>query len=537
MLGDVRIVAASVFLPPVARAGLPDLTEGWADFGSDGGDFKQVWRAGQRLDPLGVAGAFVSGIDASDAQPTLYFLHTLVSHHPPRRLPSGQAIANFKTPPGMTRGMRWVDAAWPVTLFEQGALVQAGAADAVLGRLRARLEATGLYDRALLVVTADHGISFTPGSPIRGFSDAGAGGIVPVPLIVKLPADRLLLPRGTIDDRNVETIDILPTIADAIGLAPAHGMDGVSALRDRTTRPEKLVHFDQARQTRRFTPDAVARLRDAQVARKVATFGAGPWPIPALGGLGGLVGRPLDSFSIAPAGVLRMQVDDAAALEAVDLAAPLLPVQLKGRLLGLPAGAGASVPLALALNGVVAAVTRPWHPDGRWMALVPPAALRTGANELRVFTVHPSTPGTLTSTTVSATLPPGTNLLSAEAREHGVSQRGFHHAERDATTTFHWTQAEASLTAPVDRSRVPTAIELDILAAGPAGKPLRVRVDGCEILSERLPPGRWTTVVPLGACAPRSDWTTIRLLTETHRPGDRDRRRLGVALARVVLRP
>lgn len=208
---------------------------------------------------------------------------------------------------------------------------------------------------------------------------------------------------------------------------------------------------------------------------------------------------------------------------------------MKGRVLGLPPAQSASVFLAVALNGTVAAATRTWQADGRWFALLPPALLRSGPNDLRVFTVDPARPMTLVPATVSTSLPPGLNLLAPAAAEYGVAYQGFLHAELGGATPFHWTQGEAALTVPIGKARAPSSLEIEILSAGRAGKPLRVLVDDCELLSERLPEGRWSKTMELGACAPRGEWTTIRLVTETHRPGDRDRRRLGVALARVVL--
>ena len=53
----------------------------------------------------------------------------------------------------------------------------------------ARLKETGLYDRALVVVTADHGVSFTNGGPgpRHGRGPAGARGGAWVPTFVKAP--------------------------------------------------------------------------------------------------------------------------------------------------------------------------------------------------------------------------------------------------------------------------------------------------------------------------------------------------------------
>ncbi len=116
MAGDLSVVTAHLILPPAARGDLPDLTANWANFddGPDAGDdrlgdsdemsgprvirpvrnWREHWRRAIRADDLAIAEAFVNRISPDDAQPSLYFLHTLVSHHPTRWLPSGQRIAN-----------------------------------------------------------------------------------------------------------------------------------------------------------------------------------------------------------------------------------------------------------------------------------------------------------------------------------------------------------------------------------------------------------------------------------------------------------
>lgn len=537
MLADVRIVASYVLLPPEARTGLPDITRGWAGFAENDEEFRRLWRAGESMDPQATAVSFIDGIAGTDGQPTLYFMHTMVSHHPPRWLPSGQGVANFVTPPGMMPGMVWTKSGWPVAQFQQGELVQAGFVDTLVGRLRARLQAAGLYERTVVVVTSDHGISFTPGAAIRDFTEAGAAGIVPVPLIVKLPADRRILPPGTIDDRNVETIDVLPTIADSLGTTLPRPVDGSSALRERALRTDKRVYFDEARKIRRFGPDEIARLRDVERTRKAALFGTGPWPSPTPPGLELLLGRSLASLTVSDAATgPRLQIDNMFALDDVNLAGPALPVQVRGRVLGVDRGNIDSVSLAIALNGTIVATTRTWSETGLWMALFPPDRLRNGRNDLSVFSVDPSRPTTLTSARVSRNLPAGLNLLSPVAAEYGVAFDGFYHVEMAGSTPFHWTYDEARITVPIGEGQTPASLAVDVLFTGKEGKRLRILLDTCEVVSVILPLGRWSRTIPLGPCAPRGRWATIRLLSDTHRPGEQDKRRLGVALARVVLR-
>jgi hypothetical protein len=57
--------------------------------------------------------------------------------------------------------------------------MQAAYTDQLLGTIVQRLRRTGLYDRSLLVVTADHGMAFTPGEQGRArVSDGTAGQVV-----------------------------------------------------------------------------------------------------------------------------------------------------------------------------------------------------------------------------------------------------------------------------------------------------------------------------------------------------------------------
>ena len=55
------------------------------------------------------------------------------------------------------------------------------------GLLRRRLKAKGIYDRALVIVTADHGVSYRTGGPRRKPTPGNLQDIAFVPLFVKLP--------------------------------------------------------------------------------------------------------------------------------------------------------------------------------------------------------------------------------------------------------------------------------------------------------------------------------------------------------------
>jgi len=99
-------------------------------------------------------------------------------------------------------------------------------ADDELGRFFDDLRARGLYERALIVVTAGHGESLGE----RGV--VGHGGLyleqLLVPLIFKFPQAWNLTPRTLTE--SVELVDLLPTLFSLCGIPAEKDMDGRSLL-------------------------------------------------------------------------------------------------------------------------------------------------------------------------------------------------------------------------------------------------------------------------------------------------------------------
>ncbi|HEX4955725.1 MAG TPA: sulfatase [Thermoanaerobaculia bacterium] len=116
----------------------------------------------------------------------------------------------------------------PEDLTELRALYdgQIRAIDEEIGRLVARLKASGLYEKSLIVLTADHGDGFGEHGFI-GHSTAPYEELVRVPLLVKLPGGRAA---GTVVEEQVRLIDVAPTILDALGYKVRPSMDGCSLL-------------------------------------------------------------------------------------------------------------------------------------------------------------------------------------------------------------------------------------------------------------------------------------------------------------------
>ena len=145
---------------------------------------------------------------------------------------------------------------------EQRFLLQLGFVDRQLGALIRRLRGQGIYDRALIVVTADHGGSFETGvGSRRKVTRGNVDEVGPVPLFVKAPRQR----RGRVNGALARTLDVMPTIADVLD-APCPSPPTAGPPSAREARRRRLVRIP----TRDFR-------RTIQIPKRAWIGAAGPW--------------------------------------------------------------------------------------------------------------------------------------------------------------------------------------------------------------------------------------------------------------------
>ena len=525
-------------IPADMAASLPPVDQGWHEPPTDGpeGSIGERWHERHRRGRRTEVFEFIETIgEAGGGRPAFHFLHVLLPHEPFIYFPDGVRFSIETRLPGLMGRELWRNDEWAVTQAYRRHLLQAGYVDRLLGQLIARLKETGLYDRSLIVITSDHGASFRPGGPFRRLTRETGRDILPVPLLIKQPHQT----EGVVDDRNVESIDIVPTIADVLDVDLPWDAQGGSALDPRSVRNEKRAFHDDATRSTTF-PASLLDETFAAVDRKYALFGdthVNRAYLPVNSPVHGLVGQPVAALRVVAGDEQAFTLDVRGDLDDVDAASGQLPANLIGT-----AGDGRqTVVLAVALNGIVRLTTQTYPFEdravhGKWTAVIPSDAFLRGRNILEIFVVSEDGNGSLLRRVYQSDRDQLDLSAPAAVYAWGVVQEGFHTREWRGGTPFRWTEAVARVTAPIRSASPPKALRVSLLMSGRNKKPLRVTVNGCEVFRGPLPAGRWTQVFDLAACPEIEGQAVIELTTEVDRSRNRiDRRRLGVAVQRIDL--
>lgn len=382
---DLGLVWLHVASPPGIEKDLASVSDTWGDFGGDQptdapgdqpntkGNLSSNRRA--RFD------AFVESVQRSQ-RPSLNFKHLLLPHVPWEYVPSGTQYrrGSSEAIPSLSN-FSFEDQGQLDQLYLRH-LLQLQFTDMELGRLLDRLKEEGMYDDALIVVAADHGVAFDFGErDRRKVTEKNIHEITPVPLFVKRPDQR----KGALSDAYVETTDILPTIAEVLGIRLPDRTDGVSAFSAAVERRDtiRVLKRDLSGWIR-LSADEFERRKAEQLARKIELFGTGadgPERIFRVGPHRELIGRPVGS--LAP--LDGAQLENAGDYEDVDGSSGYVPAHVVGRVEGGEPG----LDIAIAVNGTIVATSRTYtlanDDEVIFAAIVPEDAFRQGGNEVQVL--------------------------------------------------------------------------------------------------------------------------------------------------------
>jgi sulfatase-like protein len=390
---DLGLVWLHVVSPPDIESELPSVSENWGNFGGEApagggaaapGDQPNT-RANLNRNRNKRFQAWIARVQPSH-RPGLNFKHSLLPHVPWQYLPSGKQYRRTARDPIPGLSSYAYDDQGQLDSLYQRHLLQLGFTDRELGALLRKLKRTGLYDEALVVVAADHGVAFDRGErDRRTVTRKNLAEIVPIPLFVKAPGQE----EGGVDEAYVETVDILPTIFDVLDVDPRVRMDGKSAFspevqRRRGVRVLERGTFEEIR----VSSKEYERRKRAVLEKKLRLFGVGsdgPERLFRIGPNPELLGRAVGSLTVSEgAGADFVAPGE---YRNVDLRSPTVPTHVTGFLHGTPPGRD----LAIAVNGTIRAVSRSFRLVNRdgvlFAAMVPESSFRQGANRVEVFEV------------------------------------------------------------------------------------------------------------------------------------------------------
>jgi Sulfatase len=395
MAEDLGLVWLHVVTPPDIEADLASVSENWGNFGGDDEEAAAREPITEETETLntranlnrGRPARFEEWIDAikPGRRPSLNLKHSLLPHVPWQYLPSGRLYRRAPNDaiPGLSNEAYEDQGQLDVLL--QRHFLQTGFTDLLLQRLWDKLKREGMWDDALIVVLADHGLAFPRSRQRRRLHRRTAAEIAPIPLFIKAPGQR----RGKVDDAWVESIDILPTIFDVLNLDPRVRMDGESAYSEEVqSRDELRFLIRNTFEVLRMPADEFERQRQAVVDRNLRLFGTGrdgPDRIYRIGPNRELIGEPAS----AAGDRLPVELSYASEYERIDSESGYIPTHVVGRVQdeGKP---GREV--AVAVNGTIAAVgntfTLAAGDEGELVSvMVPESAFREGRNRVEVLEV------------------------------------------------------------------------------------------------------------------------------------------------------
>ncbi len=351
-------------------------------------------------------------------------------------------------------------------------------------------------------------------------------------------------------DHHLETIDILPTLAQYVGVSLPVEIDGASALDpENPGKTDKTLFFAGALRRVSYPSRRVTEETRRSVERKVELFGSrdqGPLTTSADGFE--MAGRRPEGIGVGGRSPDAAWLDLPALYDRVDPMSDFVPAQVTGYLRSNQQGRP-EVGLALAINGILRATTRiefqPSENTSPWSVIVSEDSFRSGRNLIEVFTFD-SNQGS-PSLRLAYRSQGGPTLpnfgVKTTASVWGLKDSGFYDQERWSGRLVRWTDGKASVT--VSRTRLgftPASVEIKLVRAGPRGSKLTVLSCGGPIFEGQIGPGAWHESLELRHCSPAADELQISLLSDTFvprevLPNSTDTRQLGVAVESIVFLP
>ena len=369
---------------------LPTLDGQWTDFANLSKNFSSDTTTAPlpgREVRVNLVYELINTIEKNDT-PQLFYLHTILPHMPFVYLPSGKYYGPESTFPHGMDDNRWNESPWESIQGYQRHLLQLAFVDKLLGEIIAKLKSEQLFDETILIITGDHGESFRERTKPRGISEENLQDTLLVPLFVKLPYQD----SAEISTRNVESIDILPTIAELIESDVDWEFDGQSLFATGIEKNNKNVYFHTG-EIRSYSDNFPGL--EASLQRKADIFENNSIDgLFAAGKYGSLVMQNTQSLLIGESASQRIELENIAQYRLVDTASDYLPAHLKGKIKTQSGEViNESTNIAISLNGIIATTTSSFETDNNWgnfTAMLPEHLFIDGVNNIDLFLIDDS---------------------------------------------------------------------------------------------------------------------------------------------------
>lgn len=261
-LRDASVVLGHKILPAGLRAKLPPIDEGWGGFGAIDSvesieneldvstsesatltteNLEQAksttvrqWQTGGPMSQVPVVEDVITRASRSD-RPTLHFAHVLLPHRPWMLAPD---MRRSRALPTDKRSNTIVDR---VRDEYQAHLLQYVATDNIIKNMLTTLKKSANWNRTMIIVTADHGITFEPGESKRKLVDPAEPktleDLYRVPMFIKYP-DQV---QASVNDCPSSSVDLLATVIATTGIDAGWQTDGSNLFNTCPDRPSRKV--------------------------------------------------------------------------------------------------------------------------------------------------------------------------------------------------------------------------------------------------------------------------------------------------------
>ncbi len=379
---DLWIVFLNIVVPEKYLSKLPPVGHSWGDFAANAAKGRAN-RASYAGDRVMLLKSFLDVVQPANT-PVVYFLHVMLPHTPWHLLPSGKDYES-KTFEGLiVKGEKWKNDEPAVQRAYQRHLLQVGYVDHWLGNLFQRLKQIGLYDKSVIVVVADHGISFTTGGPPRMLMEENAEEIIFVPLFIKAPNQKI----GRTLDWNVETIDILPTVADLMKFRIPWKVDGVSVANQSPPADRPRIICGPFCQTH-FTFDSKLYADGSPLKRKISWFGTQSNDrMFQFGPCSELIGKTVPTPT-KTAENITIKLRNRDLFTNINLHLDAIPTFVAG-VINSSSNLPARIRIGVSMNGVIVATTSSFALNSNshaFDAVIPESSLQAGNNQVQIYEI------------------------------------------------------------------------------------------------------------------------------------------------------